>query len=180
MKNCSHCKILKSYSEFKLDKRLKSGVGSWCKKCHYEYGKKRVLTNPDFFRSQARNRNAVRRKKIIDAYGGKCECCGETTLEFLEIDHINRDGGEHRRRIGHSNIYFELLREGFPKDKYRLLCCNCNRAMGARGYCPHQIKDESDKQKGQQLIIDRYKKLAERTRKKHESFVPAYDQGEIK
>ena len=27
---------------------------------------------------------------------------------------------------------------GFPKDKYRLLCHNCNQSMGWYGYCPHQ------------------------------------------
>lgn len=28
--------------------------------------------------------------------------------------------------------------QGYPKDRYRLLCYNCNCAIGARGYCPHK------------------------------------------
>lgn len=83
-------------------------------------------------------------KEIVEAYGGKCQCCGEDTLMFMTIDHIFNDGAKHRKRLGFPSkagihIYRELKRLGYPKDRYRLLCfnCNCGRARNG-GTCPHQ------------------------------------------
>lgn len=76
--------------------------------------------------------------EVIAAYGGKCECCGEAHIEFMTIDHINGDGAAHRARCGKGRkVYADIKRQGFPKDKYRCLCLNCNIALGFYGYCPH-------------------------------------------
>ena len=77
------------------------------------------------------------RREIITAYGSICMCCGETTYEFLAIDHIDGNGAAERRKYG-SAIYRSLRRRGFPKEGYRLLCHNCNMSRGYYGYCPHQ------------------------------------------
>ena len=70
--------------------------------------------------------------------GGKCACCGEATEEFLTLDHVNGKGSEHARKVGGSDgIYRETLREGCPKNKYRVLCWNCNCTLGYCKYCPH-------------------------------------------
>ena len=73
------------------------------------------------------------------SYGGKCECCGEAHREFLTIDHVNGDGAAHRRAIGGKGrrLYVAIKAEGFPQDRYRLLCLNCNISLGFYGYCPH-------------------------------------------
>jgi hypothetical protein len=73
------------------------------------------------------------------AYGGACECCGETTVAFLTIDHINDDGSAHRRELEKTTMYRWLKRHGYPKDGYRLLCfnCNCGRRVNG-GVCPHK------------------------------------------
>lgn len=88
--------------------------------------------------------DAARRLKaeIIEAYGGKCVCCGETTFEFLSIDHINGKGNEHRRQLKSEGIglYNWLKKHTFPKDNYQLLCYNCNMAKSLYGICPHQTK----------------------------------------
>jgi hypothetical protein len=82
------------------------------------------------------------KQAVIAAYGGKCECCGETHWQLLTIDHINGDGHLHRRKVGKGRkIYKDLIRLGFPKDNYRLLCFNCNIARGFYGYCPHHPED---------------------------------------
>lgn len=81
------------------------------------------------------------RAEMITNYGGKCVCCGESEPEFLSIDHINGGGRAHIKQLGNSTmLYAELKRLGFPKDKYRLLCMNCNFTFGKRGYCPHERK----------------------------------------
>jgi len=85
------------------------------------------------------------KRQVVDAYGGKCECCGESMIEFLTIDHINNDGALHRRIVGKGRrIYADLIRLGFPKDNYRLLCFNCNIVRGFYGYCPHHPDDRSN------------------------------------
>lgn len=75
------------------------------------------------------------------AYGGKCTCCGEERLEFLTFDHPDGGGRKHREAIGvggGSNFARWLAREGYPEG-YRLLCYNCNMALGYWKYCPHAL-----------------------------------------
>lgn len=77
--------------------------------------------------------------EVIEEYGGLCDCCGESNLEFLQIDHVDNDGADHRRAIGMS-IYKWLHDNGCPKDGFRLLCANCNWSRGQWGYCPHELQ----------------------------------------
>lgn len=86
------------------------------------------------------------RRETYEAYGGECACCGEDQWQFLSIDHENGGGAEERERLGLGGVgFYRLLRQqGFPKEGYRLLCMNCNTALGFYGYCPHQ-KEESEK-----------------------------------
>lgn len=79
------------------------------------------------------------RQQVIDHYGGKCQCCGETTREFLCIDHINGGGNEHRRQTsiwGGFHFTRWLIKHDCP-DGFQVLCHNCNMAKGMYGTCPH-------------------------------------------
>lgn len=80
------------------------------------------------------------RRQLIDAYGGRCACCGETEFEFLQLDHINGGGRAHRRELKTNGVaVWRLVRnEGFPADKYRLLCANCNFVTRHGRICPHE------------------------------------------
>lgn len=80
----------------------------------------------------------------LGAYGQDCACCGEKAPEFLAIDHVHGGGNRHRAEIGvaGSKFYVWLRKNGFPPG-YRVLCHNCNIAMGHYGYCPHQEGRES-------------------------------------
>jgi len=75
------------------------------------------------------------RASVIEAYGGKCDCCGETHIEFLVIDHIDGGGRQHRKSLG-SYIYKWLRDQGYPAG-FRVLCHNCNCAFAYYGSCPH-------------------------------------------
>lgn len=89
---------------------------------------------------KARAYRRTLRSATIQAYGGECACCGESTPEFLAIDHIKgRKGedGKKDKRLG-VGIYQWLRARGFPKDNYRLLCSNCNNARSWFGECPHE------------------------------------------
>ena len=91
---------------------------------------------------QSKARRDKYRAEMIEAYGGKCVCCGETEPAFLTVDHIHNDGSEHRKRKRGAGSGFslalELKKQGWPKDRYQLLCMNCNMAKGMLGVCPHQ------------------------------------------
>lgn len=82
----------------------------------------------------ARYRRA--REEVIAAYGGACVCCGETTPEFLAIDHINGGGRKQRQTISGYAYLARIKKEGFPMQ-YQLLCHNCNHAKFF-GICPHR------------------------------------------
>lgn len=77
---------------------------------------------------------------MIREYGGACKCCGESEVKFLAIDHVFNDGNLHRKEIGASGsrVYYWLKKNGYPKDRFQLLCHNCNIAKGHYGACPHQ------------------------------------------
>lgn len=78
-----------------------------------------------------------KRLKCINAYGEKCACCGEHNWAFLEFDHINNDGKQHRIELSTEKMITWLVNNDFP-DTIQLLCCNCNKAKGLYGQCPHQ------------------------------------------
>lgn len=90
-----------------------------------------------------RSRIAKLKVATFEAYGGaSCACCGESTFEFLTLDHVNDDGAEHRRQIGSQGgwtFYKYLSDQGFPEpERYQVLCWNCNCAKQYHGTCPHQ------------------------------------------
>lgn len=77
------------------------------------------------------------RKNIIEHYGGKCACCGETTFEFLAIDHVSGNGKEQRMATGFGHkFYLWIISNNFP-DSLQILCHNCNMSKGLYGKCPH-------------------------------------------
>ena len=78
---------------------------------------------------------------VFRKYGKRCRCCGENKLIFLTMDHINNDGAEHRAKIGQSSdkLYRAIRKEGFPKDRYQILCWNCNWGKRKFGECPHTL-----------------------------------------
>lgn len=55
-----------------------------------------------------------------------CSLCGEDNIDCLAIDHINGNGGKHRKKdIKAKNFALWLSSNNYP-DGYRILCHNCN------------------------------------------------------
>lgn len=79
--------------------------------------------------------------EVIAAYGGACQCCGETIQEFLSAEHVGRWGARHRREQGWkargASLYLRIKKLGFPKDKFGVLCMNCQIATKDGKPCPH-------------------------------------------
>lgn len=166
-KTCRKCSNVLGVSFFYKAKRGKHGVASVCKKCFSEYLKvysKRTRKIINFRqrlrrrthretvlaiekKSKLKNREVRLRKmkdylkalkhRVYDIYGNKCACCGDTNKEFFAVDHIGGGGTQERRKLGSRGIFLAALKPDFQKDKYQLLCHNCNMSLGFFGYCPH-------------------------------------------
>lgn len=133
-KVCTRCETEKPFSEFHRRGRDNDMLDSWCKACRRR--------NTDAWRAIPEHMAAHRlrtRTRVINHYGGRCACCGEHRLPFLAIDHVNGGGTAHRRAINRvgAAFYRWLIREHFPEG-FRVLCHNCNLAIGFYGRCPHE------------------------------------------
>jgi len=82
--------------------------------------------------------------QVIEYYGGKCACCGETEYTFLAIDHINGGGTEHRKKIKKQSgtaMAKWLIDNNFP-DGFQILCHNCNMSKHLnQGICAHKMNN---------------------------------------
>ena len=73
-----------------------------------------------------------------------CACCGEGHLVFLAIDHIAGGGNKHFKELENGDAqsggsrFYDWLRKNECPVGYRVLCFNCNWAIGQNGTCPHQ------------------------------------------
>ena len=75
------------------------------------------------------------RIEVINHYGGKCACCGNEQPRFLQLDHIDGGGTKHHNSLTTSMLGY-LKKNNFPPG-FRVLCANCNMAIGFYGFCPH-------------------------------------------
>jgi hypothetical protein len=115
------------------------------KTCNYNYickaCRKRVRNMiPEQVLKEAEGKKRLKRRiklNAIQMYGGVCTCCGEERIEFLSIDHIQGGGTQERKQIRGNSFYRELLKQPV-RDDLRVLCYNCNMAIGFYGYCPHE------------------------------------------
>ncbi|MBD0372781.1 MAG: hypothetical protein ICV60_18195 [Pyrinomonadaceae bacterium] len=152
-KRCNECRGVKSLSEFsQVFHRGKLRYRSKCRAClrachsseqvkerqklaYLQDRERRLDKNKEYIKVRTRELRA----QIINSYGGKCVCCGESTLEFLAIDHIFDDGAQHRResKLRGLAFYNWLIKQGCPKT-FQLLCHNCNTAKAFYATCPHK------------------------------------------
>lgn len=80
------------------------------------------------------------RREMVASYGGCCACCGESEFIFLDLDHTNNDGKQDRLLRGNSQRLMVWMKaNGWPRNGYQLLCCNCNQGKARNGgVCPHK------------------------------------------
>jgi hypothetical protein len=121
-------------------------------KAHYQanaerrkaYNKAYYQANAEKLKADERTRSQKLKETILSHYSGgvpKCACCGEQNMAFLSIDHIEGGGNKQRHELkrGGGRSFYRWLRDnGYPSG-YRVLCMNCNSALGLRGHCPHGV-----------------------------------------
>lgn len=98
------------------------------------------------------------RDRMIDAYGAKCACCGETIRAFLTLGHVNNDGATERKEIGKNpkKMWEKAIKE-VDSGRYVLLCWNCNAgAKSNNSVCPHKefvVRIESLDSEGEKVAV---------------------------
>lgn len=106
------------------------------------YNMEWIKKNKKKHRQYVRTTIDTLREETFQAYGNRCACCGESQRLFLEIDHIKNDGHKDKRngrRKGGKDMYTQLRQQDFPKDRYQILCSNCNHGKRRNGgVCPHK------------------------------------------
>ena len=143
-KICKECGETKGVEEFRVYQ--KGYISGKCKDCLNK--RIRFLASQPARRDRRlesqRRANRKLKNEVMDHYGGKCECCGETDDRFLTIDHLVGSGRKDREVIkkgmvsGGSYYYRWIRDQGYPSH-LRVLCFNCNSGrMVNGGVCPHK------------------------------------------
>jgi hypothetical protein len=128
-----------------------------CVKCgeKTEPGVRRCAKHRASWNKRAQRERQSLRDTVLDHYGPRCFCCGETIKDFLTIDHKNNDGGRHRKLLSGSNksktdlMYRQIIALGFP-DWIQIACMNCNWARARRpgNICPHEEARRGTEKRG--------------------------------
>jgi hypothetical protein len=139
-KVCSRCKVELPHASFY---RTKGGqLESHCIACRLLPCARFYRLNPELYsarRARVVSERNARRARILEAYGGKCACCGEVEVTFLTIDHKNGNGREHRAEVGGQDAFYKWIEEQNYPDTLQCLCMNCNWGRYRHGgTCPHQ------------------------------------------
>lgn len=142
MKRCPKCGNEKPLSEFHRNRAKRDGHGDYCKPCANAATMRWVEKDPTVRAASAAAWKEALKAEVVSAYGGACDCCGERERDFLTLDHVDGIVPEDHRypngdRIKGAALYGRVKREGFPPT-YRVLCWNCNAAIGLFGSCPHE------------------------------------------
>lgn len=140
---CPKCRQTKPVDAFTKSANRKSKYHGHCKACKAAFAKEWARNHRETVNAKARDYGQRMRRKMLEVYGGKCACCGETEEKFLALDHVNGGGTAHKKGGGVNckPIAIIIKREGYPQDgRYQVLCHNCNMAKGFYGVCPHTQK----------------------------------------
>jgi hypothetical protein len=160
MKLCRCCNTKRDMSSFYPHPSHTDGLSTQCRECikaknkaHYhvklkgnplykrrvkEYAQQWYQKNITRERARISQNHKREREQCFERYGRVCACCGEDRYEFLSLDHIAGNGAQHRREMKITKMARWLIKNGFPEG-FRVLCHNCNMALGQYGYCPHDV-----------------------------------------
>lgn len=152
-KQCIRCNNIHPIKDFTIHTKTKDGYSQYCKPCNAIWARNYRKNNKQRCSDAKKRYHAKHREKILkrmqdyisglknrvfNLYGNKCACCGETNREFFALDHLEGGGTKERKRLGTRGLFIQAAKPEFQKDKYQLLCHNCNMSLGFFGYCPHR------------------------------------------
>ena len=141
MKKCKKCFSNKSSKKFTIRKANRDGLDCVCKKCRAAKSLEYYYNHIGRYKETRKVYADKLRLDALVAYSQNppfCKCCGEKEQRFLCIDHINGNGGDERKKIGHTTQFYLYLRRNKYPNGYQILCHNCNMARAFYGECPHK------------------------------------------
>jgi len=152
VKKCNTCKIFKKSKYFYKRTDSKDGLFSECVSCCKLRSKEYRKNNVEQIRKNGNSEAAIKcreryrhrfRKNVLNKYGNKCACCGETESKFMSIDHVyGRKNKKYKKEPkSHNLLYLYLSKKNKRLSEYQLLCYNCNCAKGFYGVCPHKLRE---------------------------------------
>lgn len=111
----------------------KKALGPACVEALWHYHKSRTRISEEERAARKRGRTnkwaEEIRLEMVAAYGGKCIGCNENDPIVLVLDHVKDDAKLDKLQHGHHGgwiMYRRLRKLGWPKERYQLLCHNCN------------------------------------------------------
>lgn len=142
LRRCTVCRRKKRLRFFYKNRTRSGGRDYVCRKCR---GKQRCELRRNGFVVLTKQAHRRIRLRVLRHYSRSevpfCAClgCNEKRIEFLALDHEKGGGSAHRRKIGRKTIFSWLVKNNFPPG-FRVLCHNCNMAIGSYGVCPHETE----------------------------------------
>jgi hypothetical protein len=135
---CKQChKEHLGYQNRAKQKAIDQGLCRSCLTVPVESGASLCFSCLEAVRLRERNRYQLWRNACIEQYGGRCVCCGEDNQKYLQLDHVNNDGADHRREIANGRggcLYSWAVKNNFS-SRLQLLCANCHQAKSFHGGC---------------------------------------------
>lgn len=102
-----------------------------CVNAQYEVHQQWIESNRNYANEYARRKHNrsyhTLRLGALEALGGKCAHCGIDDFRVLQIDHINGNGKEDRKKYGGrvTGMYRNIIELG-SQETYQTLCANCH------------------------------------------------------
>lgn len=133
---CYNCNILCNKVSKKQKAKRVSGI---CRQCLI----RPIVDNLSSChqcRERGRKKSAEQYKKIridvLNLYGGKCVCCDNDNLKYLQLDHKNNDGNIERANLPatlRGGRFFKYVLQQYKtsnkkRDDLQILCANCHNA----------------------------------------------------
>ncbi len=104
-----------------------------CKSCIQKDNNQRYQLKKIQYLSVLKKNRASIKQQVFDYYGGKCQLCNESNYQKLSLDHIDKNGRQHRKSIlttDSGTSFYKYVHKHKPNN-IRILCYNCN--------CQHSI-----------------------------------------
>ena len=140
IKKCTLCLRCRRRYREAMARYTSSGKRSVRGKRYYQRNKRKILARTALWlkknhstpryrrlhRIRLRRHWTKHRKRVVELLGGECRRCRFTDFRCLQVDHVRGGGNKEARRFGRHAIWSRIVRWGSGRNRYQLLCSNCN------------------------------------------------------
>lgn len=138
MKQCTQCKETKPFSEFSINKQLKSGLRSYCKTCQTRYDKERYAKDVEGHRQRVKDyRNGIKKEspkrlKMSDKEKSLKYSYGLSLQQYEDLKQSQNYScyicKRHESEVGKKGLVVDHCHNNGMVRK--LLCGPCNTTLG--------------------------------------------------